>query len=333
MWYSNVPHPFGTREILPLLVFRAVGGFFGVSGMYYSLLYMPLPEATVLTFLAPIAACYACSFVMPNEEFSRKQQLAGVISLLGVVLIAQPFSIFNSDDPSSAQTVPSNSTASIPPPAISSVPEPVDSYHHMLAIVAALCGVLGTASAITAIRWIGQRAHPLVSVTYFSMVTTSLSVVAVLTVPSLHFQLPNNLSEWSLLLGIGVTGFYRQYCLTAGLSYVPPLLPGQSTRPSGYGSRATSMVYTQMLFALFYDKVIWDSFLSLLSWAGSGLILGSAIYVAVAAKGSNDGQRPTGDGEGVLQKDPGDSDHDLEEAQGLLSQERTERYEQTAREN
>ena len=169
----------------------------------------------MLTFLAPIAACYACSFVMPNEEFSRKQQLAGVISLLGVVLIAQPFSMFNSDDPSSAaaQTVPSNSTASIPPAVIFSVPEPVDFYHHMLAIVAALCGVLGTASAITAIRWIGQRAHPLVSVTYFSMVTTSLSVVAVLTIPSLHFQLPNNLSEWSLLLGIGVTGFCRQYCL------------------------------------------------------------------------------------------------------------------------
>ena len=88
-----------------------------------------------------------------------------------------------------------------------------------------------------------------------------------------------------------------------------------------------------MLFALFYDKVIWNSFLSLLSWAGSGLILGSAIYVAVAAKDSNDGQRSTGDGGGVLQKDPGDPDHDLEEAQGLLSQERTERDEQTAREN
>lgn len=326
MWYSNVPHPFGTREILSLLVFRAVGGFFGVFGLYYSLLYMPLSEATVLTFLAPIVACYACSFLMPNEEFSRKQQLAGIISLLGVVLIARPFSMFiNSDGPLSAQTVSSNSTAPIPSSVISSVPESVDSYHHMLAVVAALCGVLGAASAFTAIRWIGQRAHPLVSVTYHSTITTSLSVVAVLAVPSLHFRLPNNLFEWSLLLGIGVAGFCQQYCLTAGLSYAPPLPPGHSTRPSGYGSRATSMVYTQMLFALFYDKVIWNSFPSLLSWAGSGLILGSAIYIAVVrdsntTKGSNDELGSTGDVAGVLRKDLGDSDHDLEEAQGLLTE-------------
>jgi len=45
------------------------------------------------------------------------------------------------------------------------------------------------------------------------------------------------------------------------------------------------MVYTQMLFALFYDKLIWDSTPSAISWTGSGIILGSAIYVAFARDG------------------------------------------------
>lgn len=46
-------------------------------------------------------------------------------------------------------------------------------------------------------------------------------------------------------------------------------------------SRATNMVYTQMLFALLFDKVVFGTNPSLLSVLGSTLILGSAIYVAI----------------------------------------------------
>ena len=91
IWYKNVTHPFGTRDVLWLLLLRACGGFFGCFGMYASLLYLQLSEATVLSFLAPMMACYACSFFVKNEVFTRKQQLAAFISLIGVVLIARPF--------------------------------------------------------------------------------------------------------------------------------------------------------------------------------------------------------------------------------------------------
>lgn len=46
-------------------------------------------------------------------------------------------------------------------------------------------------------------------------------------------------------------------------------------------SRATNMLYTQMLFAVGFDKVIFGTTPALLSIIGSSLILGSAIYVAV----------------------------------------------------
>ncbi|PYI25756.1 DUF6 domain protein [Aspergillus indologenus CBS 114.80] len=307
MWYTKVPQPLGTKPILLLLFLRASGGFFGVYGLYYSVQYLPLSEATVVTFLVPILTGYACSLFIPHETFTRKQLMAGLVSLVGVILIARPFAFMRSgeetDDGESGDK-----------------PGATDSYHHVLAIAVALLGVLGATCAYTTIRMIGRRCHPLVSVTWFSSYTTIVASLAMLLVPSIPFALPGTLFEWTLLLGLGVCGFLLQFLLTAGLSYVPPertpkdLATGwesnsYGTQASGRvedeeqlqaqqqqqqaetkppaaktssGSRATFMIYTQMLFALFYDRIVWGSTLSPVSWLGSGLILGCAIYVAVA---------------------------------------------------
>lgn len=264
MWYASVPSPLGTRPVLRLLITRAVSGFMGVYGLYYSVQYLPLSEATVITFLAPIMTFYACSLLIPGETFSRRQQAAGIVSLIGVVLIARPFRDRKDD-------------------------EGTDSYHHILATVVAFFGVLGAAGAYTSIRMIGKRAHPLVSVTYFSSVTTVISAIAMLAVPGVPFRFPGNTTEWLLLTGLGVCGFLLQFLLTAGLSYVPPVDVGGK---QGQGSRATSMVYTQVLFALFYDKVVWGSTLSLVSWAGGALILVCAIAVAVMQEGNSEKVEP-----------------------------------------
>lgn len=262
IWYARVPDPLGRRPVLGLLTLRAVGGFFGVFGLYYSVKYLPLSEATVLTFLAPILSCYAMSLFVPHESFTWKQQLAGLVSLGGVVLIARPFpSTDEGDGREEGQP---------------------DELHHLLAILMALVGVLGAACAYTTIRMIGKRAHPLVSVTYFSAYTTLISCIAMAVLPTVDFKFPDTNLEWTLLVALGICGFLLQFLLTAGLAYVPP---GQ---PASAGNRATSMVYTQMLFALFYDKVVWGNTLSSMSWAGSGLILGSAIYVAVVRDGKGD---------------------------------------------
>lgn len=160
-------------------------------------------------------------------------------------------------------------------------PSDADSYHHVMATIVAFVGVIGAAGAYTSIRMIGRRAHPLVSVTYFSSVTTVISFVAMATMPWVPFRLPSTWIEWTLLTGLGVCGFLLQFLLTAGLSYVPPASVSGG-KPGNQGSKATSMVYLQMLFAVFYDKVVWGSTLSPISWAGSALILACAVYVAVA---------------------------------------------------
>ncbi|KAH0563063.1 hypothetical protein GP486_002369 [Trichoglossum hirsutum] len=211
-----------------------------------SLVYLPIAEATVITFLAPIVACFVCSFVI-NEPFTRAEQIAGLISLCGVVLIARPATLFSRDDSDispvgsgGADTVPiTNSTIS---GASSSGLDAVTPAKRLVAIVAALIGVVGAAGAYTTIRWIGKRAHPLISVNYFA--------------------------SWCTVVSATETHLQQQILLTSGLQYEK-------------SSRATNMVYTQMLFALAFDKIVWGHSPGIISIVGSSLILGSAIYVAL----------------------------------------------------
>ncbi|EEH06059.1 conserved hypothetical protein [Histoplasma capsulatum G186AR] len=344
MLYARVPHPFGIRSIRPLLFLRGISGFFGVFGLYSSLLHLALSEATVLTFLAPIGCCYVCSLTMPNETFTRRQQVAALASLLGVVLIARPASLFRGSSHVSASSSSWSSTDVEASPAGSAD----DAYYkRTLGILAALLGVVGATAAYTSIRVIGKRAHPLVSVTYFSGLTTIISLLAVALIPGISFRLPGNMAELLLLLGLGACGFLLQFLLTAGLSYVPPAsatgdgekevggflgvgagagvdiaadveqegtVGGQVgevvsdervrggggrrrdeevkkediAKPSTHGSKATTMVYTQMLFAVLYDKVVFNATLSPVSLAGSMIILASAMYVALVKERRKD---------------------------------------------
>ncbi|XTI93079.1 hypothetical protein V2W45_1428879 [Cenococcum geophilum] len=90
MRYSKVPYfPLGMKEVRRLLLFRGVAGFVGVYGLYYSLQYLPMAEATVITFLVPVITSWACSLLL-HERFSRTQQICGFISFIGITLIACP---------------------------------------------------------------------------------------------------------------------------------------------------------------------------------------------------------------------------------------------------
>lgn len=341
-FYTHIPHfPFGSKEVRLLLIVRGVGGFFGVFGLYWSLLYLPLAEATVLTFLAPILSCYACSLLIKGETFSRQQQIAGFLSLVGVVCIARPGGLFSSSDDyqdagKNPSTVHSNTTypMSATSPPLSPALQP-SQHQHLLAVLFAMIGVLGATTAMTTIRKIGTRAHPLISVNYFSSWCTIVSSVAILAVPSVGFRLPGNVQEWGLLAMLGTFGFVMQFLLTAGLSYGGPASGDTrrtdgdialDTRPKegyvvgdddtfgadeeigrgsqqgqiyarketsvdvtsaakaaaskGSGTRATSMLYTQMLFALAFDKCIWGLSPGWSSWVGSAIILACAVWVA-----------------------------------------------------
>jgi drug/metabolite transporter (DMT)-like permease len=235
---------------------------------------LPVADAVVLTFLAPSVASYGC-YLFLREPFTRSAQYASLISLIGVVLIARPTSFFSSQSDPNA-SLPTNSTIAADASYESSFPVPT-SAQRLSAIAVAMIGVLGAAGALTAIRWIGIQAHPLISVNYFSVLCTVVSgLVLSLSKPlhlsdSLQFKLPNGPRQWFLILFLGSCGFIMQYLLTKGLA-----VGGR-----GNGARATNMIYTNMLFALALDKFVFGQSPGWWSLAGSGLILGSAVFVAI----------------------------------------------------
>jgi drug/metabolite transporter (DMT)-like permease len=209
MWYNKTPHfPFGHPEVRWLLVARGFGGFFGVTGMYWSLLYLPLADATVITFLAPGLACWACSFLI-NEPFTRVEKIGTLVSFVGVIFIARPtsfFAAFSSAPPGSGtgDMAPENTST---PDADASNYDDVTPSQRLMAVGIALVGVCGACVAYTTIRWIGKRAHPLISVNYFATWCTIVSFVLQLALPHVGFVFPADAKEWGYLIFLGICGF------------------------------------------------------------------------------------------------------------------------------
>ena len=198
------------------------------------------------------------------------EKVAAMISLFGVVLIARPTAFFSSPkhhSPPVGGGIDAVTTETSNRPDFADY-DNVTPTQRAMAVTIALVGVLGAAGAYTTIRWIGKRAHALISVNYFAVMCTVASTIFMLTLPSVGFLVPKRLIEWAYLLFLGSTGFIMQFLLAAGLQYEK-------------SSRATNMVYTQMLFALAFDKLVFGTTPGVLSILGSSLILGSAIYVAL----------------------------------------------------
>lgn len=216
--------------------------------------YLPLAEATVFRFLVPIVTAWACS-VFLGQTFTRKEFLAGVIALVGVIIIAHPASIFGRVEedigPSRAGTV-----------------DDVTPTQRLIAIAVSILGIVGAAGAYTTIRVIGDRAHALISVNYFAILGVVGSTIALLVIPGIGFTIPQGVREWVLLLLLGILGFVIQFFLTTGL---------QLDR----SSKATSMLYSQILFALAFDGVIWGVIPGKWSLFGGAIVIASTLWSAL----------------------------------------------------
>jgi drug/metabolite transporter (DMT)-like permease len=256
--YNKVPDYFlGPKGVRLLLVVRGIVGFFGLFGIYYSLQYLDLSDATVLTFLSPILTGYFGRIFL-KEPFLRTEVYAGVVSLLGVIFIARPRSLFGKG---------------------SSGLSDATNLQRLSAIGVALIGVLGAAGAYVSIRAIGNRAHPLISVSMFSLYATCVASIGMIIL-KLPIVLPHDVMGYVEWMTLAVSGFIAQLLLTAGL---------QRER----AGRGVSMLYLQMVFAFTWERyplhypttncrLVWGTVPDFWSISGSGLILGGAIWVAVA---------------------------------------------------
>ncbi|TDL20467.1 hypothetical protein BD410DRAFT_899584 [Rickenella mellea] len=267
MYHQKVPHTFlGPPGVRMLLVVRGVSGFFGLFGMYYSLQYLSLSDAVVLTFLIPTVTAISGYFLL-NEGFSRGQAMAGFFSLLGVVLIARPTFLFGDH----AVNLPPSTTS--PVGDLRSIAAPAErgtASQRLGAVGVSLLGVLGATGAVTTLRAIGTRAHTLHSLTYFSSYSILVSVLGML-VFRMKFIIPAQW-QWGLLfLVVGLCGYAAQICLVLGLQ--------RET-----ASRGMLAMYTQIIFSTILERLIFHVYPSYLSILGAAIILSSAMYVALTKK-------------------------------------------------
>lgn len=290
MWWKSVPAaPWGPRGIRWLLVLRACSGFFGLYGMWCSIRYLPLAEATVVSFLAPNLAGYLCR-VFLGDPFTRKEQLASYVALAGIVLITRPVALFTSPPDAAAPVADvvaaaANATVAADdgmPGVLDYVPTVAE---RLGGIGMGLVGVAGTASSIVVLRAIGPRAHPLLAVNYFGTFSALLTGAVLAAAPALSGgetwtwlglpqlglagALPHSLRQAGLLLAVALCGFGTQITITAGLA-------------RGRGdNRATAMMYTNVLFAATYDRLVFGHDMGWISVLGCALVVGSALWVVV----------------------------------------------------
>jgi len=260
------------------------------------------------------------SHLLLNSPFTRSQQIASFIALAGVLLIARPSSFFADGAAEARAHIPAtdmfnfmfsstNCNDTMSTIVAKSIPEKTSSAQRLIAVGIALLGVLGSGGkccyfipflrqenlchswyinsflgSYTIIRSLGTRTHPLISLNYFATYSTIFAGIilifgALINSPELTFMMPSSLRQWAMLLFIGVVGFMVQLLLTSGLAHEK-------------SNRATDMIYTNMLWALVLDKLVFGSVPGWSSVVGSFLILGSAIFgFAAGGKTSSGGSR------------------------------------------
>jgi drug/metabolite transporter (DMT)-like permease len=94
------------------------------------------------------------------------------------------------------------------------------------------------------------------------------SSAALLVIPGISFTMPRGPREWILLSLLGTLGFVLQFLLTAGLQL-------------DKSSKATSMLYSQVIFALAFDWGIWGVLPGRWSIFGGAIVIASTLWSAL----------------------------------------------------
>ena len=176
--------PWGNRK--GMLVLRGLLGCAALTCFYFSIVHLPLAEATVIQYTNPVFAALLAAILI-RERLGLLEVTGVVASMIGVTMIARPGFLF-------ADT------------------STVDPFHVAIAVA----GALFSATAYVMVRMLRGADDALVIVLYLPAVTIPLV---------LPFALANwvtpTLIEWAILAAIGMTTQIAQVYMTRGLQLEP----------------------------------------------------------------------------------------------------------------
>lgn len=226
----------------PLLLLRGLFGYCALSCLVYSLTHLPLAEATVIQYLHPTFTALLAAVAL-RERISIRIMGVGVVSLLGVALVAQPEFLTSVAPPLSGTSTPVFST---------------------IVLVVAVGGAFFSSAAYVVVRRLSRSEDPLVIVFYFPLV----SVPATLPFVWSNAVLPSGM-EWLYLLAIGATSQAGQIWLTRGLARLP-------------AARGTAITYAQVVFATLWGVFFFSEIPSAWTGVGALLIVSGTLCVALS---------------------------------------------------
>ncbi|KAJ3279010.1 hypothetical protein HK104_001852 [Borealophlyctis nickersoniae] len=231
------------------LVARGAAGATGLALYFFTIIHMPLGDGMTIFFTGP-AFTALLAWLTLGEALTVPDIVATMTCLVGVALVARPEFLFGSSTPDA------------------STPDyGVPTY---LAATAAFVGAMMSSVAYCLVRKIGKRAHFMVHVTYFGLMSTVFSFVGLVL-----FQWDEavgvwkwDLEQWGVSLGIGATAYIAQCFLNAGLQLAN-------------AGPATLMRNLDIVFAFVFGLVFFNEVPRLTSVIGATLILVATACVAL----------------------------------------------------
>ena len=138
----------------------------------------------------------------------------------------------------------------------------------ILAVFIAILGALMTSLAYICVKKLTSKEHPLVIIYYFPLVSIPISLPFIIK----DFVLPTG-TDWLWIMGIGVFTQIGQLCITEGLRLLP-------------AGQATSLNYSQVIFAGFWGVLIFQETITISIYLGGFCVLISTIISMSASKTS-----------------------------------------------
>ncbi|XP_054166206.1 solute carrier family 35 member G1-like [Oppia nitens] len=172
------------------LALRCISGTITLTTVFVAYRMMPLADASTIQFSSPVFVAIFAYFML-RELLSWLQAVAGLVTLVGVVVIAQPEFIFGSQ----ADTVYDQ---------------------RLLGTVLAVVSSLSGAFSMITLRKLKSTPVPVI-VMWYALVVIVVTLIILFALDAL--VMPWGWYTWGLLIGVGVFGVGDQYFVSKAMQY------------------------------------------------------------------------------------------------------------------
>ncbi|KAF0684529.1 Aste57867_23528 [Aphanomyces stellatus] len=231
-----------SRDMVPLVAYRSVSGFFVMALSYWTMSQMVLADASCIIFTSPVMTFLMGALVL-GEHIKPVDFGLAISCFGGVVFVARPAFLFGEAD------------------------SPV-AHGSKYAVLGGLAAAAFQASSYVVIRRL-KSVHYLVVIFYFMLLSIVVSAIWIVVVEGVRgFQASMSTAVWWACVGSGFFGFIGQLCVTKGFQLE-------------HAGIASVMRYLDIVFVFIWDSTFLREHISVWSFVGAAIIFSCAIAITI----------------------------------------------------